>query len=364
MNRRPLMNEKLRALVLFNDPDYPRGNSQTVVTATGAVQIASTGGGSTAAHLVDASFEGLETEVEAICESLENEGISTWSLNLKNDVDLLVATLQRRDMDVILNLVESFHNESEPEMHVAGLYELYKIPYTGASPKALGNCLDKILTKQLLKSYGIRIPRYRVIRTLPLQTPIGIPYPLIVKPVHEDASAGIENDSVVQNRKQLLERIEYIHRWFKQGALVEEYIHGREFNVSVVGNNPMLTMPVSEIDFSTMPDTLHRIVSYQAKWIPEHAAYKHTVPVCPANISEQLSHELSRIAITCARVMQTRDYARVDMRVTDDNKVFVLEVNPNPDISRDAGFMRATSVYGWHHGETLKRLMHYAYDRR
>jgi D-alanine-D-alanine ligase len=358
------MNDNMRVLVLFNEPDYPRGNSQTVVTANGMVQEkASLHVSPATADLVDTSPEELESEVEAICESLEKEGITAWSLNLKNDVDLLIATLQNRNVDVIFNLVESFHNESEPEMHVAGVYELYKIPYTGASPKALGNCLDKILTKQLLKSYGIQVPRYRVIHTLPLKTPIGIPYPLIVKPVHEDASAGIENDSVVQNRKQLLKRIEYIHRWFKQGALVEEYIRGREFNVSVVGNSPSLTMPVSEIDFSTMPDTLHKIVSYQAKWIPEHTAYKHTVPVCPANISEQLSHELSRIALACTRIMKTRDYARVDMRVTDDNRVYVLEVNPNPDISRDAGFMRATSVYGWNHGETLKRLIQYAYDR-
>ena len=359
------MDKQLRVLVLFNDPDFPVGSSQTVVTADGTVEKKD------AVHdtllktsVVDTSSEGLESEVEAICESLENEGLSTWSLNLKNDTDLLVEILQRRQMDVIFNLVESFHNESEPEMHVAGLYDLYKIPYTGAGPKALGNCLDKILTKQLLRSYGIRVPRHKVVNTLPLTKPVGIPYPHIVKPVHEDASAGIENDSVVKNRKQLLERIEYIHRWFKQGALIEEYVEGREYNVSVVGNTPAITMPVSEIDFSGMPDHLHKIVSYQAKWMPEHDAYKNTIPVCPAKIPGHLSHELSRIALRCTRIMGTRDYARVDMRVTADGMVYVLEVNPNPDISRDAGLMRATSVYGWSHGETLKRIIQYAYERK
>jgi len=358
------MDKNLRVLVLFNDPDLPGSDSETVVTADGMVRKKEkVKAGTTETSVVDISNEGLESEVEAICESLENKGMHARYLNLKNDVSLLVETLQQRNMDVIFNLVESFHNESEPEMHVAGLYDLYKIPYTGASPKALGNCLDKILTKQLLKSYRIRIPRFKVIHKLPLHRPVGIPYPLFVKPMHEDASAGIENESVVRNKKQLLERIEYIHRWFKQGALVEEYIEGREFNVSVVGNDPAITLPVSEIDFTGMPDHLHKIVSYQAKWMPDHEAYKHTVPICPAQIPEKLSHELSRTALTCARILETRDYARVDMRVTDNGTIYVLEVNPNPDISRDAGLMRAASVYGWDHGETLKRIVHLAYER-
>jgi D-alanine-D-alanine ligase len=356
------MEKNLRVLVLFNDPEFPVKNLQTVVTADGIVETkTSVSAGNTV--MADTAAVGLQQEVDAICESLEDIGISARSVNLKNDMRLLVGILQQREMDVIFNLVESFHNESEPEMHVAGLYDLFKIPYTGASPKALGNCLDKILTKQLLRSYGIRVPRYKVIYSLPLHKPIGLPYPLIVKPVHEDASAGIENESVVRNRTQLLTRIEYIHKWFKQGALVEEYIIGREFNVSIVGNKPAMTLPVSEIDFSGMPDHLHKIVSYQAKWIPDHDAYKHTVPICPARIPEKLSHELSRTALTCARIMGTRDYARVDMRVDEDGTIYVLEVNPNPDISRDAGFMRAASVYGWDHGETLRRIIQFAFER-
>jgi D-alanine-D-alanine ligase len=359
------MDNNLRVLVLYNDTELPGEGSTTVVTANGTVtRKDALGGGTTTTQVVDVASEGLGKEVEAICDSLEDVGFTTRSLNLKNDTELLVRTLQKRDMDVVFNLVESFHNESEPEMHVAGLYDLYKIPYTGAGPKALGNCLDKILTKHLLKSYGIRVPRYRVIRSLPLRTPVGIPYPLFVKPVHEDASAGIENESVVKSRKQLLNRLEYVHRYFKQAALVEEYIEGREFNVSVIGNNPMVTLPVSEIDFSGMPDDYHRIVSYQAKWMPDHVMYKHTVPVCPAKISESLSHELSRIALISARIMGVRDYARVDMRVTGDGTVYVLEVNPNPDISRDAGFMRAARVNGWNHRETLAKIVHLAYERR
>lgn len=358
------MTKKLRVLVLFNDPDYPGESSQTVVTASGTVEKkAMMNNTAVETTVVDNSHEGLAVEVDAICDSLESVDIPARSVNLKNDVRLLVEILQQRSMDVIFNLVESFHNESEPEMHVAGLYDLYKIPYTGAPPKALGNCLDKILTKQLLRSYGIRVPRHKVVHSLPLKKPIGIPYPHIVKPVHEDASAGIENESVVRNRRQLVDRIEYIHRWFRQAALIEEYIEGREFNVSVVGNKPAISLPVSEIDFSGMPGHLHKIVSYQAKWMPDHDAYKHTIPVCPANIPEKLSHELSRIALTCSRIMGTRDYSRVDMRVTEDGTVYVLEVNPNPDISRDAGFMRAASVYGWDHAETLKRIVQFAWER-
>lgn len=361
------MDNNLRVLILYNDPGMAVQGSQTVVTADGTMEKRVAGinaATTTSTALVDVSNEGLEAEVDAITESLDRIGFSVWSLNLRNDTELLIKTLQRRDFDIIFNLVESFHHESEPEMYVAGLYELFRVPYTGAGPRALGNCLNKIHTKQLLKSYGIRVPRYKVVSSLPINNPIRIPYPLIVKPVHEDASAGIENESVVQNRKQLLARIEFIHRYFKQPALIEQYIDGREFNVSVVGNTPPVTLPVSEIDFSGMPDHLHKIVSYQAKWMPEHVAYKSTVPVCPARIPQRLSHELSRIAMTCTRIMGTRDYARVDMRVTSDESIYVLEVNPNPDISRDAGFMRAASAYGWDHAETLRRIIYFAYDRR
>jgi D-alanine-D-alanine ligase len=354
----------LRVLVLYNDPDTP------VQTAPVKDTIAETGRGQTYKHsdtvqaeYIDISNQGMVHETAAICEALEESGYSAESLNLKNDLGLLIETLRQRNMDVIFNLVESFHNESEPEMYVAGLYDLFRIPYTGAGSKALGNCLDKMFTKRLLNTYNIRVPDYFIVEPNRIILPDRLSYPLIVKPVHEDASAGIENDSVVSAMSELLGRIEYIHSVFKQGALIEEFIEGREFNVTVFGNNPPIPLPVSEIDFSGMPDHLHNIVSYQAKWIPDHEAYINTVPICPADISERLATELRKTALTCTQIMGTRDYARVDMRVNGDGAVYALEVNPNPDISRDAGLMRASGAYGWSHAETLKRIVELALER-
>ncbi len=354
----------MRVLVLYNDPEPVSQTNETAVLDRNAHGYSVNVSGGSQTGFVDISNEGMAEEVHAIAGSLERVGFTAGSLNVKNNLALLLETLERKDIEVIFNLVESFHNESEPEMYVAGLYDLYKIPYTGAGPKALGNCLDKILTKQLLGSYGISVPRFFVAgKTNRNGKSETLEFPLIVKPVHEDASAGIENDSIVYTGQQLENRVGYIHSYFKQDALVEEYIRGREFNVSVFGNNPAVTLPVSEIDFSGMPGHLHHIVSYQAKWVPEHEAYMNTVPVCPAAIPESLAFDLSRTAISAAGIMGTRDYARVDMRVDGQGKIFVLEVNPNPDISRDAGFMRAARVYGWSHEETLKRIVEMAYAR-
>jgi D-alanine-D-alanine ligase len=354
----------MRVLVLYNDPDPAlRAAEKAPLLPESDTRITPEQSRSNVTEFVDLSNQGMATEVAAICESLEKSGYKADSLNLKNDLDLLIETLRRREMDVIFNLVESFHNESEPEMFVAGLYDLFRVPYTGAGPKALGNCLDKISTKRLLNTYNIRVPDYFVVEPEGNTIPDRLSYPLIIKPVHEDASAGIENDSVVYSKSELLRRIEYIHSIFKQGALIEEYVEGREFNVTVFGNNPPVTLPVSEIDFSGMPDHLHNIVSYQAKWVPEHEAYIHTVPVCPADIPEHLAQELRKTALSAVRIMGTRDYSRVDMRVNGDDDVYVLEVNPNPDISRDAGMMRAAGAIGWSHAETLKRIVELALER-
>ena len=239
------------------------------------------------------------------------------------------------------------------------------VPYTGAPPLALGTCQNKTLTKRILSSIGIRTPRYKIIKSLDRSFRLGLSYPMIVKPAWEDASVGIENDSIVENVDDLKKRIEHVFNSFKQPALVEEFILGRELNVAVFGDKEPQVLPISEIDFSSLPDHLHPIVSYQAKWEPLHEAYHKTIPICPAPLSAKTQNEAERMALACFKTVNARDYARIDMRLSKaDNKLYVLEVNPNPDLTEDAGFMRSAKQAGYTYKKTLKKIVDFAYERK
>ena len=266
---------------------------------------------------------------------------------------------------MVFNLVEIYKDRANLEMSFAGLLELMKIPYTGAPPMALGTCQNKTLTKRILSSLGIRTPKYKIIKKPAESYRLGLKYPVIIKPAFEDASVGIENESIVTNHNNLKKRIEYIFEYHKQPALIEEYISGRELNVAVMGDKNPKVLPISEIDFSKMPSNLYNIVSYQAKWDPLHESYHKTIPKCPAKLPKKIEKEAGLMALECFRAVGVRDYTRVDMRLSKkDNKLYVLEVNPNPDLTEDAGFMRSARHAGFTYRKTLKTIVDLAYARR
>ena len=302
-------------------------------------------------------------EYEGIAKKLRQAGYDAYILNILDNVNKFLTDYKKNKPDVVFNLVEIYKDDPTLEMHFAGLLELLRIPYTGAPPLALGTCQNKTLTKRILNSIGIRTPQYKFIKGIRKTYRHGLSYPLIVKPALEDASVGIENESIVKTQKKLKERIAYIFEYFKQPALIEEYINGRELNVAVMGNKNPKALPISEIDFSKMPNNLYNIVSYQAKWDPLHEAYHKTIPICPARLQKKIEAEAKAIAIRCFKAMGCRDYARVDMRLSEKNKLYVLEVNPNPDLTEDAGFMRSAKHAGYSYRRALKTIIEFALAR-
>jgi D-alanine-D-alanine ligase len=154
-----------------------------------------------------------------------------------------------------------------------------------------------------------------------------------------------------------------VFREFEQPVLIEEYIDGRELNVAVLGDVKPKVLPISEIDFSKMPAHLHNIVSYQAKWEPMHEAYHKTIPKCPAKLPKKIEAEAKEIALKAFEAMGCRDYCRVDMRLSKDKKLYVLEVNPNPDLTEDAGFMRSMKHAGYSYKRALKTIVDLAAAR-
>ncbi|MCZ7601968.1 MAG: ATP-grasp domain-containing protein [Melioribacteraceae bacterium] len=302
-------------------------------------------------------------EYAEIAEDLKKEGLDAYILNLRDNIDHFFNDLNKNKPDVVFNFVEIYKDRADLEMYFAGLLELLRIPYTGAPPLALGTCQNKMLTKKILRSVGLRTANYTYITKRQKIYRLNLKYPLITKPAFEDASVGIDVTAVVTNHKQLKARIEYILNEFQQPVLVEEYIDGRELNVAILGDKKPRVLPISEIDFSEMPDHLYNIVSYQAKWDPLHEAYHKTIPICPAPLTKKVEAEAKEIALKCFKTMGCRDYCRVDMRLNNKNKLYVLEVNPNPDLTADAGFMRSAKYAGISYRKALKRIVMLAAKR-
>jgi D-alanine-D-alanine ligase len=168
---------------------------------------------------------------------------------------------------------------------------------------------------------------------------------------------------VCHTAKQLEKQILYIHQVYGQEALVEEYLDGREFNVSVVGDRDPEVLAISEINFSGLPENEPRIVSYRAKWDEESPMYSFTVPICPADVTKRVENRIKNIAVRSYQCIGCRDYARIDMRTDSRGSIYVLEVNPNPDISPKAGFARAARAAGYTYSDIILRISAAAVER-
>ncbi len=302
-------------------------------------------------------------EYELMAEKLTKTGFEAYPLNIFDDIRILLKDLNSNKPDVIFNFMELYKENSRLEMNIVGMLELLGIPYTGAPPMALANCQSKVLAKRILNSYGIRTAKFILIKKAQRSYKHNLRYPLIIKPAFEDASVGIENKSIVTDSRSLKDRVNYVLSVFQQPALVEEFIEGRELNVAVMGDQEARALPISEIDFSEMPDHLYNIVSYEAKWDPNHEAYHKTIPNCPAKLPKKIENKAKEIAVAAFKIMSCRDYARVDMRLSKDNELFVLEVNPNPDLTQSAGFMRSAEAAGYSYVRALQKIIGLAKKR-
>jgi D-alanine-D-alanine ligase len=306
-----------------------------------------------------------EQEYANIEAALTDAGYKVVSYNVKDRFERLFKFMARRKMDVVFNLIEFFHGRPENEMMVAGFFDLLQVPYTGAPPLALATCQNKPLAKELLRSHRLPTANSFTVRTMAdFPSRHRLKYPVIVKPACEDGSGGIENASIVSNLKALKARVEFVLDDFKMAALVEEYIEGRELNVAVLGNGQKRrALPISEIVFDDMPDDLYKIVSYQAKWDPHHPAYHTTIPNCPADLPAALALKAQEYALEAAEVMGTRDYARVDMRLNKNGELFILEVNPNPNLSEGTGIARSAETARLKFSDLLREITESALER-
>jgi D-alanine-D-alanine ligase len=306
-----------------------------------------------------------EQEYANIERALKEAGYKVVAYNVKDRFERLFQFIAKRHYDVVFNLVEFFHGRPEQEMHVASFYELLQVRYTGAPPMTLALCQNKPLAKSVLRSFDLPTPRSMTIRRMEdFKSRHNLHYPVIVKPACEDGSGGIENASIVSSIAALRERCEYVLKEFGMDALVEEYIDGRELNVAVLGNgSTRRALPISEIEFSGMPEHLYRIVSYQAKWDPLDESYHKTIPSCPANLPKAITERAQALALAATEALGTRDYARVDMRLDAKGNLYILEVNPNPNLSEGTGIARSAEAARMSFSDLLEAIVESALTR-
>ncbi len=261
-----------------------------------------------------------------------------------------VERVRRAHFDLVFNLCEGIDGVAAFEPMVISVLELFQIPFTGNTSTTAALCLRKNLVNTVLDRAGLPVPRWALVRKGDKASSVG--FPAICKPAAEDASIGIEQRSVVRSGRALAARIEAMHvRWDE--VLVQQYIDGREINVGVVDGE---VLPIAEINFGDMPRGMWKIVSYQSKWITGSDEDLGATPSCPADLSPELTRELEQIAVDAWRAVGGQGYGRVDMRIDSTGRPWLLEVNPNPDISPGAGLARMAGVAGMDYNALVRRV--------
>ena len=301
--------------------------------------------------------ESVARDARAVRDALLAAGRRAFLAPMRRSPAAFLRRLAAARPRLVFNLLEGARGESRLEMHACALLELLGLPHTGSGPLALGLALDKALAKTLLSAGNVPTPPHFVCAgEPPRRLPRGMRYPLFVKPVREDASIGIGPSAFVRNPAELAARCRRVQARYRQPALVEEDVDGRELNVAILGAGDPVALPVSEIEMGRLPAGAPRICGYRAKWIPGSREYARTVPRCPASLSPSEARRLKRVALAAFRLLSCRGYARVDLRLGRDGVPYVLEVNPNPCIAPDAGFARSAAAAGLSYAELVCRI--------
>jgi len=260
--------------------------------------------------------------------------------------------------DVVFNLLEEFDGIVTYDQHVVAFLELMRQPYTGCNPRGLLLSRDKTLAKQLLAFHRIATPQFSVFRRgAHVHVPRKLRFPLFVKSTVEDASLGIAQASVVEDAARLKERIAFVHEQIKSDALVEEYIEGRELYVGVMGNERLTRLPVWEMVFGSLPDSLAAIATRKVKWDKRYQAKYGITTRAADDLPPAVLASLDRLARRIYRALGLSGYARMDFRVNPQGQVYVLEANANPNLEAAEDFAESARAAGTSYGELLGRLM-------
>lgn len=317
-------------------------------------------------------YEGGENEVENDLMSVGNNIEKTLvKLGYKvtffdfNNLPKAFNELHKSDVDLVFNVCERINNSSLLEPHAASILDTLQIPYTGSNPFTLALCIDKIRVKKLLAFHSIPTPKWDYAYILEDEIDDELKYPLIVKPGNTDNSIGITNESVVTNRQELTRQLKKVIVEMGSPALVEEYIEGDEYDVSIIGSdeNDLRVLPHSRSLFDQMPEGLWHIYPYEAKWTEDSPYNKIRTQRPPKNISKKLESLITEIALDTYNILDCHDYGRVEIRVSEDDNPYVLELNPNPSININDCVPGVAELIGMSYGDFIEEIIRMAIRR-
>lgn len=301
--------------------------------------------------------------VDEVFAALSEGGHKVSQIGINDDIRELLDKLDDKRPDLVFNLCERFADSDEFEMHVAAVLAMLGQPFTGTSPAGMALRQDKAITKKLLKFHEVPYPNYATFDKNNLEFAGKMHFPLFIKPLHGDASLGIDDSSLVNEYAKLIERINFIQMQLKSPALVEEYIEGREFYVGILGNDPVEVLPVMELDFNKLPDRYLKIYGREAKSDAGSPQYGAVNAIVATELAPEVRARITMVGKEAALALKVQDYARVDIRLSADGVPMVVEVNANPYLERTSAFPLAALQAGIGYATLINRIAEIAWKR-
>jgi D-alanine-D-alanine ligase len=292
-----------------------------------------------------------------VIETLREMGHEVRVLGVHDDLAGIRPTAGFFEPHIVFNLLEAFAGITTFDQNVVSYLELLRLKYTGCNPRGLILARDKALSKKLLAYHRIPVPDFSVVRYgRKAAMPKKMHFPVIVKSLFFEASAGISQASVVEDEEQLARRVQFIHESLGTAAIVEQFIDGRELYVGVLGNERLDVLPVWEMSFAQMPENRWRIATERVKWNTQYQK-KNGIMTNAAKLDAVAIDYIQRIAKRAYRALDLNGYARIDLRMDEEGRAYVLEANPNPNLAYGEDFAESAEVNGVSYEQLLERII-------
>jgi D-alanine-D-alanine ligase len=293
-----------------------------------------------------------------VCATLREMGHQVQPLGVWDDLGKIREAIEEFKPHIAFNLLEEFHGIALYDQHVVSFLELMRQPYTGCNPRGLMLARDKALCKQILTYHRILTPRFVVFpRGRKVKPTPRLNYPLMVKTVSEEASLGISQASIVTNDDKLIDRVAFVHESVKCDAMVEEYIDGRELYVGIMGHQRLTALPIWEMKFTKSPDRVPLVATAKVKWDEEYQEKIGVETAAAEEIPEAVSSAIVKQCLRTYRELYLGGYARIDLRLAPDGRAYVLEANPNPNLSYGEDFAESAEKVGMSYETLLHRII-------
>jgi D-alanine-D-alanine ligase len=278
-------------------------------------------------------------------------------IGVSDDLTPIRSSIEEFKPTIVFNLMEAFANVSVFDQNVVSYLELLRVPYTGCNPRGLTLSRDKALAKKLMAYHRIPVPDFIVVpRGRRPRRPKRLTFPLIVKSLIYESSIGISQASIVANEEQLARRVQFVHDTIGTPAIVEQFVEGRELYAGVLGNDRLRVFPVWEMSFAKMPENAWHIATERVKWSVAYQK-KHGIDTGEASLTYGMASRVQHLAKRVFRALDLTGYARIDLRLAADGRLFVIEANPNPQLAAGEDFAQSAKLAKVSYGELLERIM-------